>query len=321
MAEAAAATAAFTKTAETGMGKSESALTKLVGSSGSSARELRMMALELGALGGAGTVAGRAMYGLIEATRAFEEGLTTLGGMIGIVTASIGIAVTAYSYLISAKRKAWQETATEIEMLDKLEKRQVSQQADTIARVGEMYKEQSATAEQISRMVRANKIREDQHTLRRSMTKENEADINSLLKLMDRDIASILRTGKSLSDLAKATNEYSKATRDETIDVNRLALAHEAAAKRSAKAWEDFGKSFSDTFADAAVNAEWSIKKIGAALVKEAERIAARKVIGGIVSALLAPLTGGASLGASTALNFMSVGAESQARSGSAGKQ
>mgnify|MGYP001611309217 CR=1 FL=1 len=274
-----------------------SALDKLVGQGGSSARELRMIAMELGSLGGAGTIAGRAMYGVIEATRALNEGLMTLGGAIGITTAAIGIAVTTYSYLVAAKRKAWQETATEIEMLDKLEKRQLTQQADAIARVGEMYKEQSATAQGIATMVRVAKLREDERLLRRSMTAENRASLEAMLKLMDRDIASILKTGKSITEVAKETsNTRSGLVRSELIDVDRLAKAHEQAAARSLKAWQDFAKGFSDTVADAMVNADFNVKKFSASLLKEAERLAARKAIGAIIGGLLAPLTGGGSL-------------------------
>ena len=321
MQEAAAATATFAQTAEAGMGGTQKASESLLGAiaGGGHGRHLRLISMELGNLAGAGQLASRETFALLGGMNALSYGMETMAGPIGIVIGLVGALTTAYVYLVETHKKANAESKKENDLYREHLAKDVKEQTALIDELAEAYaKTGSATAARMAAQTRIAKLEEEEGKVNAALSevvnkgdKERAANLRVILGLMDQDIAK-LRTMGILSN-AHSANVH----RDE-IDVNRLALAHEAAARRTAEAWKAAMKTVSDTIADALVASEFRFKEFAKSIEKEAARMAARKVTGAIISGMFGVLTGGVG---SAALNFVGVGAMAQARSGSESKQ
>lgn len=285
--------------------KGKTMIEVFAGRGGNESRHLRLLAMELGQLEGAGSAASRGMFGLLGAFRALDEGLTTLSGAIGITVAAIGLIVTAFV--------AWTEhTKKQREEQEKLEEA-----------LHKSYEAMGGTVEQLKELSDlGGKIPASLHLTREAIKgladDELHRKISNLEEAMGKQFAIMKAGGKGAEaaavefhrlkiELEFLTNQH--ITLAQAVELARKAQEKQNAAMKEAdrlaqelakagfesiaekirqeakdvenlaRAWDNFAAARGAALVQMAHNHENFLKQVAKATIKWAEEMAATKAI------------------------------------------
>lgn len=255
-----------------------------LGAFGGEGRHLRLLAMEMGSLDGAGQLASRGMFSALGAVRALNLGLSTMGGAIGLGIAAIGLIVTAFTH--------WHESATKAhEAQQKLVEDTVKGAKDIDAEYGGTQKQIDTLTGKIETLARR---RSELRKAGFSERSDEMKDLRRLIQLVQDDIDSVNQYGLTVVQVRenqkRADKEWADAQLAYYKEVNdvaqryldllaKIAGENYKAAEAVQKHFEQISSSVSSSLLMAAKAHENFLKAIRQQLIDWAEKMAAEQAV------------------------------------------